>query len=173
MVIEVRRVGPGDGAALGEIHAAAWEAAYAPFFDAEFAARGVRSRRVRWHERVERPTSTILLAEQDGRPLALSVHAPSSERPGLAELHSFYSHPDSWGSGIAAVLMAETLRRLHDDGFPGVHLWTLRDTPRSRRFYAKCGFAESGAVRAFDFGDGNPLEQVEYERVGLTAATAP
>ncbi|MFI9626233.1 GNAT family N-acetyltransferase [Streptomyces sp. NPDC052042] len=163
-MIEVRRAGPGDGDVLGEIHATAWQAAYTPFFDAEFAARGVFSRLTRWHERVERRTDTILLAEQDGRPLALSFFAPSTTRPGQAEIHSFYGHPDGWGSGIATVLMTETLRRLAADGFPRAHLWTLRDTPQSRRFYAKCGFTESGATRTFDFGDGNPLEQVEYER---------
>jgi RimJ/RimL family protein N-acetyltransferase len=44
-----------------------------------------------------------------------------------------------------------------------VHLWTLRDTPQSRRFYTKCGFTETGATTTRDFGDGNPLAQVEYE----------
>ncbi|WP_411136715.1 GNAT family N-acetyltransferase [Streptomyces sp. C10] len=163
-MFKVRRADPSDGDALGEIHAAAWEAAYAPFFDPEFAARAVQSRRTRWHERIAQGVATILLAERESRPLALSAFRPSSTRPGLAEIHTFYSHPDSWGSGIAAVLMTETLRRLHNDGFAQVHLWTLRDTPRSRRFYGKCGFTECGTARTFDFGDGNPLDQVEYER---------
>ncbi|GAA1017964.1 hypothetical protein Aple_069580 [Acrocarpospora pleiomorpha] len=52
-----------------------------------------------------------------------------------------------------------SLGRLREDGFGGVRLWTLRDTPQSRRFYAKSGFTESGVVR----GHGNPIEQVEYE----------
>lgn len=160
----VRRAGPYDGGILGEIHAAAWEAAYAPFFDPEFAARGVRSRRTRWHERVGQPDTTILLAEHDGRPLALTAFRASSTRPGLSEILSFYSHPDSWGSGIAAALMTRMLDHLRDDGFARTHLWTLRDTPQSRRFYTKCGFTESGAARPFDFGDGKPLTQVEYER---------
>ncbi|MEW2581367.1 hypothetical protein [Streptomyces syringium] len=45
-----------------------------------------------------------------------------------------------------------------------VHLWTLRDTPQSRRFCNKYGFTECGTARTFDFGDGNPLDQVAYER---------
>ncbi|MFV8127028.1 GNAT family N-acetyltransferase [Streptomyces syringium] len=163
-MFEVRSVGPYDGDVLGEIHAAAWEAAYAPFFAPEFAARAVRSRRTRWHERIAQGTATILLAERDGRPQALSAFSPSSTRPGLAEIHTFYSHPDSWGGGVAGVLMAETLCRVRNDGFARVHLWTLRDTPQSRRFYNKCGFTECGTARTFDFGDGNPLDQVEYER---------
>ncbi|MFB7462897.1 GNAT family N-acetyltransferase [Streptomyces sp. NPDC056224] len=149
---------------LGEIHAAAWEVAYGPFFEPEFAARGVLSRRSRWHARLREGAGTILLAVLDGRPLALSVFLPSPAGPGVAEICSFYSHPDSWGSGVAAVLMTGTLRRLRAEGYAAAHLWTLRDTPQSRRFYTKCGFTESGAVRVFDFGDGQALDQVEYER---------
>ncbi|MFF5446325.1 GNAT family N-acetyltransferase [Streptomyces sp. NPDC012888] len=163
-MISVRRAGPGDGDALGEIHAAAWEAVYAPFFEPAFAARAVGDRRTRWHDRVTQDTTTILVAELDHRPRALSAFGPSAARPGHAEILSFYNHPDGWGSGAAPALMAETLARLRADGFARVHLWTLRDTPQSRRFYAKCGFTESGAVRGCDFGDGKPLTQVEYER---------
>ncbi|GAA3068303.1 hypothetical protein GCM10020254_10060 [Streptomyces goshikiensis] len=101
-----------------------------------------------------------------GPPPALSVFLPSPTRPGLAEIATFYGHPDGWGTGVAAALMTETLRRLGDEGCAGAHLWTLRDTPRSRRFYAKCGFTETGATRTFDFGEGNLLAQVEYERTG-------
>ncbi|HEY7047123.1 MAG TPA: GNAT family N-acetyltransferase [Jatrophihabitantaceae bacterium] len=163
-MIEIRPAGPGDAITLGEIHAAAWEAAYGRFFEPAFVAASVQSRRTRWSERLARPNGTILLAALDGRPLALSWSRPSAARPGLAEIYSFYGHPDGWGTGIAGELMSETLRRLHDEGFAQVHLWTLRDTPQARRFYTKCGFAESGRTRPHDYGDGTPLVQVEYER---------
>ncbi|MFD8981455.1 GNAT family N-acetyltransferase [Streptomyces sp. NPDC059564] len=164
-MIEIRRAGPADGDVLGEIHAAAWQAAYAPFFAPEFAAREVEHRRHRWHARIGAGPETVLLAAVDGRPLALTFFAASPDRgPGLAEIFSVYAHPDGWGGGVAAALMDATLRHLREDGFTRAHLWTLRDTPRSRRFYAKCGFQETGASRPYDFGDGNPLEQVEYER---------
>jgi len=107
---------------------------------------------------------SILIAELDGRPLALSYCVPSSTRPGLAEIYSFYGHPDGWGSGVAAALMTQTLRSLYDTGYAAVHLWTLRSTAQSRRFYTKCGFTESGAERTYDFGDGPRFEQLEYQR---------
>ncbi|MFJ5808418.1 GNAT family N-acetyltransferase [Streptomyces sp. NPDC093093] len=175
--MEIRRAGPGDGDALGEIHAAAWRAAYAPFFEPGFAARAVADRRTRWHRRVAQEAGSgagaavTLLAVVDGRPLALSVTLPSASRPDCAEIASFYAHPDGWGTGVAAALMDETLRGLRTKGYAGVHLWTLRDTPQSRRFYVKCGFAECGTARAFDLGEGNLLEQVEYARP-LAAGTA-
>ncbi|WP_234432441.1 GNAT family N-acetyltransferase [Streptomyces sp. NRRL S-378] len=119
---------------------------------------------MRWHARLAAQDSTILLAEGDGRPVAMSVYHSSVTRTGLAEILSFYTHPEGWGTGVAAVLMAETLGHLRGDGFTRAHLWTLRDTPQSRRFYTKAGFTESGATRTYDFGDGNPLSQVEFER---------
>lgn len=163
-MIEVRTAGAGDGDALGEIHAAAWEAAYAPFFEPEFAAKEVEDRRTRWHARIADAHGTVLLAALDGRPLALSYAVPSRSRPGWAEIYSCYGHPDGWGTGVAAAVLTATMEHLRDKGFTRVHLWTLRDTPRSRRFYTKCGFTETGAVRELDFGDGRPLVQVEYER---------
>lgn len=161
-MIEVRQAAQGDGDALGEIHSASWAAAYAPMFDPRFAAASVRDRKTRWHQRVAAGAGTILLASLDDRPLAFSYSLPSVTRPGFAEIFSFYGHPDGWGSGIAAVLMTETLHSLRDNGFGQVHLWTLRGTPQSRRFYAKSGFTETGETRTHDFGDGNPLDQVEY-----------
>jgi GNAT superfamily N-acetyltransferase len=169
-VIAVRDAEQHDSEVLGEIHAASWEAAYAPFFDPVFATDAVRDRRGRWRERIGQGPGTILIAEAGGRPAAFSFSVPSSVRRELAEIYSFYCHPDAWGAGVAVMLMTGTLHRLRDDGFAGVHLWTLRDTPRSRRFYTKSGFHETGAQRAHDFGDGNPLPQVEYEHALLTAA---
>lgn len=163
-MIAVRDAERDDAEALGEVHAASWAAAYAPFFDPAFAADAVRDRRTRWSARIGQVPGRILLAEAGGRPLAFSFSLPSSTRPELAEIYSFYCHSDAWGAGVAAALMTGTLDRLRDDDFARVHLWTLQDTPRSRRLYARSGFLETGAERAYDFGDGNPLVQVEYER---------
>lgn len=155
-----RRATAADGAAVGEIHAASWGAAYAPLFSEDVAREGVESRLTRWHARLEQGDGLVMLGFVGERPLAMSWAGASGSRPGFAEIHSFYTHPDGWGSGVSAALMEATLRELRGH----VHLWTLRDTPQSRRFYRKCGFTETGATRTRDFGDGNPLPQVEYEK---------
>ncbi|MEV3981442.1 GNAT family N-acetyltransferase [Nonomuraea sp. NPDC049758] len=154
---------PGDGETLGEIHAESWKAAYAGFFSPDFFDQAVRHRRGKWHDVLAETPAGLVLAALDGRRLAFAHFGPSPSRAGAAELRGFYGHPDGWGTGVAAALMTDTLRRIRDDGFTRVHLWTLRDTPRARRFYAKSGFTESGAARTHDYGDGNPVEQVEYE----------
>lgn len=168
--ISTRPAGPADGVAVGEVHAASWAAAYAPRFSAEFAAEGIASRQTRWHARLADGDGLVMLGFVGERPLAMSWSGPSEARPGFAEIHSFYTHPDAWGSGVSVALMDATLERLSADGYQRVHLWTLRDTPQSRRFYLKCGFAETGATQTRDFGDGNPLPQVEYVLVGKSSA---
>lgn len=149
---------------VGEIHAASWAAAYAPLFPEAFARSGIESRLGRWHDRLAAGNGVVMLGYVGQRPLAMSWSLESETRPGIAEIYSFYTHPDGWGSGVSAVLMDATLRRLRADGYDRVHLWTLRDTPQSRRFYTKCGFTDTGATRDRDFGDGSLIAQVEYER---------
>lgn len=159
--IAVFQASEGDGEVLGEIHAESWKAAYARFFAPDFFAEAVRRRRTHWHERLTKGQDAIMLGALHGRPLAFSYFGASPARP-VAQIFSFFGHPDGWGSGVAGTLMAATLDRLREGGFDRVHVWTMRDTPQSRRFYAKIGFTESGAVRGYDFGDGIPLDQVEY-----------
>ncbi|MFC6087054.1 GNAT family N-acetyltransferase [Sphaerisporangium aureirubrum] len=155
---------PEDADAVGEVHAAAWRAAYAPFFAPEFFAAAVEHRRTKWRAVIAEGKDTILLARMDGRPGAYSYFGESPSRPHVAEIFGFYAHPDLWGSGIAASLMTATLARLRHDAFTRVHLWTLRDTPQSHRFYTKTGFTNSGHTQDHDFGDGTPVPQIEYER---------
>lgn len=98
-MIEVRRAVPDDGDVLGEIHAAAWEAAYGPFFAPGFVAEAVRSRRTQWHERITNGPETILLATLESRPLALSYFF--SSRPGRASLRSIASTAIPTAGGVA------------------------------------------------------------------------
>ena len=106
--------------------AAAWQAAYARFFDPTFAATAIADRRTRWHKLIADDAETIILAALDGRPLVLS----RSVAP-----------PRGQGSRKS----------------------TAATAPQSRRFYTKCGFIETGDTRMWDYGDGNPLHQVEYQ----------
>ncbi|GAA1525571.1 GNAT family N-acetyltransferase [Kribbella lupini] len=163
-MIDARRATAADGTAVGEIHAASWAAAYAPFFTEDFATPQIQSRLTRWHDRLSSGEGTVLLALVDTLPAAMTWLNESETRPGVAEILSFYAHPRAWGTGAAPALMTETLETLRTQGFSTVHLWTLQATPQSRRFYEKSGFTETGNTQSRDFGDGKPLQQVEYER---------
>lgn len=161
-MIDIRRARLQDAPDIGEIHAVSWEAAHRGLLDPDFVPGAVRSRRTAWHDRLDAGAGTVWLAADDDRPLAFSYVLPHGLQD--AEIFAFYCHPDGWGTGVTRALMEHTLTALHEESVSRAHLWTLENTPQSRRFYVKCGFAETGATRAHDFGDGTPLTQVEYAR---------
>lgn len=163
-VIAVRPAGPGDGDVLGEIHALSWGVSHGPLCSPKVAAAGIEERRTKWHGVLAETVDTILLASLDERPGAFARFGASASRPGLAEVHTFFAHPDVWGSGLATVLLEAVLEGVRDAGYGEVHLWTLRDSAQARRFYAKNGFTETGRTHDHDFGDGPPLALIELER---------
>ncbi|WP_220449321.1 GNAT family N-acetyltransferase [Nonomuraea longispora] len=163
-VITVRSAQPGDGDVLGEIHALSWGVSHGPLCTPKVAAAGVEERRSKWHGILAEDADTILLARLNERPGAFARYGASTSRPGSAEIHTFFAHPDVWGSGIATALLEAVLERVGEAGYADVHLWTLRDSAQARRFYAKNGFAETGRTHDHDFGEGAPLVLVELER---------
>ncbi|GAA3692122.1 hypothetical protein GCM10022224_067260 [Nonomuraea antimicrobica] len=163
-VIAIREAGPGDGDVLGEIHAISWGISHGPLCTPKVAAAGIEERRTKWAAILAEGEDTPLLALLDDRPGAFARFGASSSRPGLAEIHTFFAHPEVWGRGLAAALLAATLDRLREAGYDRVHLWTLRDSAQARRFYAKNGFGETGRRHDHDFGEGPPVALVELER---------
>jgi RimJ/RimL family protein N-acetyltransferase len=163
-VITIREAEPGDGDVLGEIHAISWGISHGPLCTPNVAAAGIQERYTKWEAILAEGEDTILLALLDDRPGAFARFGAASSRPGLAEIHTFFAHPDVWGRGLAAALLAATLARLREAGYDRVHLWTLRDSAQARRFYAKNGFGETGRRHDHDFGEGPPIVLVELER---------
>ncbi|WP_223189733.1 GNAT family N-acetyltransferase [Nonomuraea terrae] len=163
-MVTIREARPGDGDVLGEIHATSWGISHGPLCTPKVAAAGIQERRTKWHAIPDEGNNTILLALLDGRPGAFARFGDSSSRFGLAEIHTFFAHPDVWGSGLSAVLLTATLDQLRDAGYDRVHLWTLRDSAQARRFYTKNGFTETGRRHDHDFGEGPAVALIELER---------
>ncbi|WP_220040210.1 GNAT family N-acetyltransferase [Nonomuraea aridisoli] len=163
-VFTVRPAEPGDGDILGEIHAVSWGVSHGPLCTPKVAAAGVEERRTKWHGVLAEGVDTILLACLNEQPGAFAKFGASTSRPGLAEIQTFFAHPDVWGSGVARVLLTAVLDRVRDAGYDDVHLWTLRDSAQARRFYAKNGFAGTGRTHDHHFEEGPPVALVELER---------
>jgi GNAT superfamily N-acetyltransferase len=100
--------------------------------------------RERWRE----TAGTVLLAEQDGRPLGVA----------LAEacwLHGLYVVPEAWGAGVAAALHDAALAAMPDCA--EIKLWVLEENRRARRFYEKNGWRPNGQTRVVEYPP-NPLD---------------
>jgi GNAT superfamily N-acetyltransferase len=150
----VRDARPDDGDAIADAHVGGWRVGYrgvVPVLDdPEF------DRRRAWRDRLAEGASAdgrILVGESGGSVLGFAHVGPeldeAGESTGRGEVFACYVHPDA--TGVAGALMTACLAELRAD-FAHAVLWTLRDPPRSRRFYERTGWS-------LDRGDdGAPVE---------------
>lgn len=154
-----------DIAAIADVHAAAWQVAYRDLFEADFLAGLVERARTRWTEVLDDAgfgRQTLLVAQR-GMRIAAFAHLAPGAHAGEVEINAFYAHPSAWGSGVAHTLIDGVWDALPEVADRAV-FWTLSGFNRARRFYQRCGFAETGNTREVDFGDGRPVLELEYAR---------
>jgi len=169
MAITIRRAVPADAAELHEIAARTFGLATPAGtrqadIDA-FIAQHLSS--AEFERYLADPDRILLLAEEPGRGPAIGysmlVAGPIAD-PELAavvaaaatgtavELSKFYVAPDSHGTGVAATLMAATLRAATEAGARTCWLGVNQHNDRAAKFYAKNGFDIVGGKR-FQVGE--------------------
>ena len=147
--------------AMSLIHALGWRDTYVDAVPADFMAaeitddRWVEVFRKNWEEKVY----TGLLLYRGDAPVSCINFGPArmenynpgevckfdnAAYQGWGEITSFYTHPNERGKGYGAILLDEACRRLKEGGHPSAFVFVLRENEKSRRFYAKHGFAWDG-----------------------------
>ncbi len=186
-MIEVREGAPTDADACAAAHIEGWRTGYRhllpdEFLDApEFASRRIDHWRAwTWADGLE--GAALFVAELHGRVAGFVMCGPEQLTPERGQLgrtdaaasstcrgevYAFYLHPDAWGSGAAAALMARCQQHLADNGYAEAVLWVLRDNPRARRFYERSGWTVTGREMLFEGPQSaaklaQPLPEVEY-----------
>jgi ribosomal protein S18 acetylase RimI-like enzyme len=161
--LEVRRARPGDAAAIAEVHARTWRAAYEHVFGAERLAARVPDlalwTRILANERVE-----VNVAEAGGRIVAFVSVGPSRDDDAEGELYAIYALPEAWGTGAGAALMQAGLDAMRAAGYRDAVLYVLDDNPRARRFYEREGWALDGGTKSEELL-GVQVTEVRYRRV--------
>ena len=168
-MIEIRPARRDDADSIARAHVDAWRAAYRNSFTAEYldadefeASRVDRWRSWSWDSLVG---SQLFVPVLNGHVVGFGHAGPERDEPTCdasgseiavptaptrGEVYGFYVHPDSWGSGAAAPLMAACVAHLREAGFAEAVLWVLLDNPRARGFYEKVGWSPAGVVGEFD-----------------------
>ena len=100
---------------------------------------------------IERPRSTVIVAERDGGLLAC-VHV--ADEHGAGYLGMFSVRPDAQGGGVGSALMREAERHVRDH----LRLPTMRMTVIDVRdeliaYYERRGYARTGIKKPFPYGD--------------------
>lgn len=116
--------------------------------------------RSRFADHLADPAAEVLVADDDGTLAGYTltfagepygVHADIVRARPTVELSKCYTDPGAHGSGVAAALMDEVLRRAAVAGAASVWLGVNGQNARAQRFYAKAGFAVVGE-RTFTVG---------------------
>ena len=168
--VVVREAVPADAEAIGEVHGAAWSAAYPSIFAAADLAQLVSARRRdRWPATFAGAAfgaTTLLVAERAGVVVGFLHGGPTRDAPddGRGEVYSFNVHPTAWGSGAAGALLGAACAILAGQGHGVVHLWTFQDAPQARRFYEKSGFDLTGRTKKEGPAGVPPVTEIEYTR---------
>lgn len=165
-VISTRLVRPGDEVAVAELHVASWRVGYRGVISdevlgdeafAETRRAGWRRMIVEGERYVADEEQEVWIAELDDRVVGFGHVGLADEAnhvdDACGEIFGFYVHPDVWGSGVADALMERCFGHL-EQRFERAVLWTMRDTPRSRRFYERhgwtCGVGDEELIEWWD-----------------------
>jgi len=144
--------GPGDAAALGRVHVAAWRETYAgllpqAYLDAMHPALQAR----RFSLQLKRPSEVVLAAEgRDG----LAGYCAGEVRGAEAEVSTLYILRRAQGLGLGRRLLGDTARVLAGRDAKSLRLWVLDGNTRAERFYAGLGGERVGERPARGWGPG-------------------
>lgn len=171
--MEIRAAHHDDAQAIEDLRVAGWKAGYRGVIDDAYLD-GLQGD-VEWRRRgIEMPAPFINLVATDGDQILgwISGGPAAAEEPGVNpgstfDIRACYVHPDHWRTGIGARLMKAILDDI-DVRWTSVVVWTLRDTPRSIRFYESCGFVLDGETKGGSRGQDD--RATETHEVRLTKA---
>ena len=167
----VRRPTERDADAIRAVHEAGWRAGYAHLYSADVMERAVEKHCGRWADLFQDPIleeTEMLILELDDRVIGFAHFGPtgsrlsSEQRIGRTELYSFYIHPHHWGTGAANVLIGHVVNAVKDQGESELYLSTGVDVARSRAFYEKVGFRETGQTQVYDLLGEVPTRELQY-----------
>lgn len=167
----VRQARVTDADAIGEIHVASWQAAYAGQLPDEFlSALSVADRQRGWRRRLESSPAgnTVLVVEVDQTVAGFCSVGPSRDEPAepdTAELYAIYLHPRYWGSGLGRALHDYAIATLLTRGYRNATLWVLDSNVRARGFYERRGWHVEGACKTEKIQNGTAeMREVRYRR---------
>jgi len=167
----IRDAGPADAEQIAAVHVRSWQAAYRGLLPQDYLDRlDPADRLPRWRRTLaetDRIAGGVLVAVTDGQVCGAAWFGPTRDADAdpaqVGELAGIYLVASAWGRGLGRSLMATALDRLAAAGYAQATLWVLESNARARRFYARAGWAEDGAVKQDD-RLGFPMTEVRYRR---------
>jgi GNAT superfamily N-acetyltransferase len=167
----IRLARPDDAAKIGATHVRSWQNAYQGLLPQEYLDRlDPADRAERWRRillALDWSRGGVLVMATGTEILGFAGFGPSRDEDAdpdlVGEVESIYLLPEAWGNGLGQQLMDSALSYLTRAGYVQTTLWVLDSNARARRFYAKGGWTEDGAVKQ-DNSRGFPVSEFRYRR---------
>ncbi len=170
-MITVRRARPGDAAAIGAVHVAAWRSAYPGILPDDFLARLSVPRQAAQYDAMIRGGGVVHVATASGVDIGpnggaariigfvTGSTARGADRLAEGEVETLYVLDDWRERGVGRRLMRAAAAHLAGAGCASAFVWVLRDNP-SRWFYERLG-GKVSAASTIRVG-GQQVEQTAY-----------
>jgi GNAT superfamily N-acetyltransferase len=146
----IRPARAGDATALGELHVAAWQAAYGGIVAAAYLHRLDPARKAAgWRSRAAdpKPGRHVLVHQGTGGDVDGVVHF------GGGEVHALYVHPQRQRRGIGSALLAAAEVHLAALGPGRLELWTFAENAPGLAFFGARGWTPDGGTGTWLLGD--------------------
>ncbi len=145
MLIDIRRVVPGDEKTLAYIQTESWKAAFAGILDEATLEKCTDPARAEAMYRglIEENKGNGYILTAGGKPhcIAWWDAARDADFEGKAELICIHSLPSGWRRGCGRLMTERVLADMRAAGFTEAMLWVFRDNHRARAFYEALGFS--------------------------------
>jgi ribosomal protein S18 acetylase RimI-like enzyme len=159
--LTIRDATMADAQAIGEVHVASWQAAYAGLMPDGFLARlSAESRAASWGRRIGGKVGRVLVAEDEGTIAGFAAYGLDEGR-----LYALYLLPRYWGRGLGRSLHDRVVEDLTTAGRDSAVLWVLSTNERAKAFYVRQGWAPDGVTQAETVDEGRvTLEEMRFRR---------
>ena len=176
--VQLRHAQLVDASAIALLHIASWRVAYSAELPASYlASLDEAARAEQWRTRMARPTTHVLLAEQDGALLGFCAHGPAHDAgdslTSAWEIYSLHVQPRLRGGGIGTILFNEGLDSGRRAAASPLTLWVVATNAPARRFYEGKGMQADGATKDRELAPGITLHEVRYRIPLLTSTDTP
>lgn len=166
MVVRVAQLP--HAAAVARVHVLTWQHAYRGILPQVFLdSRNVEEFTTRWIKFISEESEATrmnFVAEREGEIagfVAAGLCRDEGADKSTGEIYALYVAPKHWDTGCGRALLGHGLEFLRKRGYGAATLWTLRDSPRSRRFYERAGMHQDGGVK-IDKRWGFDMHEIRY-----------
>ncbi|HEV7415770.1 GNAT family N-acetyltransferase [Tianweitania sediminis] len=153
VTIDIRRADPSDADAIAEVHASAWQGAYAGIIPHRALNNMIGRRGGNWWANAIRRAASVLVVEIGGDIAGYATLGRNRARdlPQQGEIYELYLRPECQGIGLGSRLFAAARQKLSDHGLQGMVVWALEDNGGAVSFYRGIGGRDvAEGVEVFD-----------------------